>query len=160
ESVVAACRDAGAQLTLFHGRGGSIGRGGGPTRLAIQSQPPGSVDGRLRVTVQGEMIEAQLGLRDIAARTLEVYITPGVESTLDQPSPVPAEWRATMDRLAQTAHATYRGAVYGDPRFIEYFRAATPERELGQVPIGSRPARRGTDEGVESLRAIPWVFAW
>jgi len=193
ESVVAACRDAGVQLTLFHGRGGSIGRGGGPTRLAIQSQPPGSVDGRLRVTVQGEMIEAQLGLRDIAVRTLEVYITSVVESTLDQPSPVPAEWRATMDRLAETAHATYRGVVYGDPRFIEYFRAATPERELGHVPIGSRPAHRGGDERtsaaseprerrgvgvpasereggsggakspgvkIESLRAIPWVFAW
>jgi phosphoenolpyruvate carboxylase len=160
ESVVAACRDAGVELTLFHGRGGSIGRGGGPTHLAIQSQPPGSIDGRLRVTVQGEMIEAQLGLRDIAARTLEVYTTSVLEATVAPQQPVPSEWRATMERLADAAHAVYRQVVYDDPAFLEYFRTATPIDELGHVPIGSRPAKRSADGGVESLRAIPWVFAW
>lgn len=160
EAVVAAAREAGIELTLFHGRGGSIGRGGGPTHLAMQSQPPGSVDGRLRVTVQGEMIQAQFGLPEIAMRTLEVYITSVLEATLSPPAPAPAEWRTVMDHLAADAHATYRQIVYDDPRFLDYFYAATPEREIGLVPIGSRPAKRGGDAGVESLRAIPWVFAW
>lgn len=160
EGIVASAKAAGVPLTLFHGRGGSIGRGGGPTQLALQSQPPGSVDGRLRVTVQGEMIQAQFGLADIAQRTLEIYTTSVLDATLSQPAPVPAEWRTAMDRLASTAHTVYRDVVYDDPRFIEYFRAATPEREIGLAPIGSRPSRRGADGGVESLRAIPWVFAW
>ena len=160
EAVVAAAADAGVRLTLFHGRGGSIGRGGGPTQLALQSQPPGSVHGRLRVTVQGEMIQAQFGLAEIAQRTLEVYATSVLEATLGPRSDVPADWRAAMDRLATTAHGVYRQVVYDNPHFVEYFRAATPERGLGLAPIGSRPARRGGDGGVESLRAIPWVFAW
>ena len=159
EAVVAACRDAGEPLTLFHGRGGSIGSHPS-TRLALQSQPPGSVDGRLRVTVQGEMIQAQFGLHDIAFRTLETYTTSVLEATLLRPPPVPQAWRDEMERLAATARSGYRQVVYDDPRFIEYFQAATPVRELGAVPIGSRPARRGGDGGVESLRAIPWVFAW
>jgi phosphoenolpyruvate carboxylase len=149
EGVIAASREAGVELTLFHGRGGSIGRGGGPTYLAIQSQPPGSVSGRLRATEQGEMIQAQFGLADIALRTLEVYTT----ATLD----------ATLTPAAEAAYRDYRGIVYDTPRFIEYFRTATPEVELGAMPIGSRPPRRvdqGEDAGVESLRAIPWVFAW
>ena len=160
ESVVRAARDAGLPLTLFHGRGGSIGRGGGPTHLAMQSQPPGSIDGRLRVTVQGEMIQAQFGLADVALRTLEVYATSVLEATLAPAAPPRPEWRQTMDRLAAAAHDVYRRTVYDDPEFIAYFRSATPEREVGLVPIGSRPARRGADGGVESLRAIPWVFAW
>jgi len=160
EAVVAACSRNGIRVTLFHGRGGSIGRGGGPTQLAMQSQPPGSVDGTLRVTVQGEMIQAQFGLAEIAERTLEVYTTSVLDATLSQPAPVPSEWRDAMERLAGTAHRVYREVVYDDPRFIEYFRAATPEREIALAPIGSRPARRGGNGGVESLRAIPWVFAW
>jgi phosphoenolpyruvate carboxylase len=160
EGVVAAAKDAGVRLTIFHGRGGSIGRGGGPTELAMQSQPPGSVSGRLRVTVQGEMIQAQFGLSDIAQRTLEVYATSVLGATLSRPADVPAEWREAMARLAGTAHGVYRQVVYDDPRFIEYFRAATPEREVALAPIGSRPARRGGNDSVASLRAIPWVFAW
>ena len=160
ESIVEVCRDAHVQLTLFHGRGGSISRGGGPTYLAIQSQPPGSIDGRLRVTEQGEMIQAQFGLPDIATRTLELYTTATLSATLQLPGQPDPRWRAAMDRLAETARSVYRQVVYDDPRFIEYFRAATPEVELGSVPIGSRPVRRTADGGVDSLRAIPWVFAW
>jgi len=160
EAVVAAAREAGRALTIFHGRGGSIGRGGGPTHLAMQSQPPGSVGGRLRVTVQGEMIEAQFGLADIAVRTLEVYATSVLDATLAPPVAVPQAWRDAMERLAADAHAAYRRIVYDDPRFLDYFRAATPEPEIALAPIGSRPAKRGGDGGVESLRAIPWVFAW
>ena len=160
EEVVAACEKSGVRLTLFHGRGGSIGRGGGPTYLAIQSQPPGSVRGTLRATEQGEMIQAKFGLVDIAIRTLEVYTTATLEAAVaPQPSPKP-EWRACMDQIAGRARATYRSVVYEDPRFIPYFRTATPEPELTQVSIGSRPARRAPGKGVESLRAIPWQFAW
>jgi phosphoenolpyruvate carboxylase len=160
ESIVDVCREARIELTLFHGRGGSISRGGGPTYLAIQSQPPGSVAGRLRVTEQGEMIQAQFGLPEIAARTLELYTTATLGATLEVLTPPEPRWRPVMDLLAETARTVYRQVVYEDPRFIQYFRAATPEVELGTVPIGSRPVRRTEDGGVDSLRAIPWVFAW
>jgi phosphoenolpyruvate carboxylase len=160
ESIVDICRAAGVELTLFHGRGGSISRGGGPTYLAIQSQPPGSVHGRLRVTEQGEMIQAQFGLPEIATRTLELYTTATLGATLEVPAPPDPRWRPVMDRLAETARGVYREVVYENPRFVEYFRTATPEVELGVVPIGSRPVRRTQDGGVDSLRAIPWVFAW
>ncbi|HEV3486755.1 MAG TPA: phosphoenolpyruvate carboxylase, partial [Vicinamibacterales bacterium] len=160
EAIVAVCREADVELTLFHGRGGSVGRGGGPTYLAIQSQPPGSVEGRLRVTEQGEMIQAQFGLPDIALRTLEVYTTATLDAMLARAIEPPRAWREAMERLSAEAHRVYREVVYDHPHFIPYFRTATPEVELGAVPIGSRPARRSADGGVESLRAIPWVFAW
>jgi phosphoenolpyruvate carboxylase len=160
EEIVRVCREKDIDVTLFHGRGGSVGRGGGPTYLALQSQPPGSLSGKIRVTEQGEMLQALFGLPDIAVRTMEVYTTGVLEAWL---APVPdprAEWRAAMDRLAADARAAYRALVYEEPRFVEYFRLATPERELGAMNIGSRPARRGKAEGVSSLRAIPWQFAW
>ena len=160
EAIVDVCREAGVELTLFHGRGGSISRGGGPTYLSIQSQPPGSVEGRLRVTEQGEMIQAQFGLPDIAARTLELYTTATLGATLALPPAPQTRWREEMERLSKTARRVYRDVVYEDHRFIEYFRTATPEVELGTLPIGSRPTRRVADGGVDSLRAIPWVFAW
>jgi phosphoenolpyruvate carboxylase len=160
EQIVSACRAAGVELTLFHGRGGSVGRGGGPTYLAIASQPPGSVDGRLRVTVQGEMIQAEFGLIGIALRTLEVYTTATLDATLAPSSPPRHEWRAMMQHMSDASARGYRAVVYETPRFVDYFRAATPEVELGDINIGSRPARRGGQKGVESLRAIPWQFAW
>jgi phosphoenolpyruvate carboxylase len=160
EEILAACEEHGVRLTLFHGRGGSIGRGGGPTYLAIQSQPPGSIQGTLRVTEQGEMIQAKFGLTDIAIRTLEVYTTATVEATLvPRPKPV-VQWRECMDGIAERARATYRSIVYDDPRFPGYFQAATPEPEFATINIGSRPQRRTPDGGLESLRAIPWQFAW
>src|SRR4051812_21097033 len=160
EEIVAACARHGVRLTLFHGRGGSVGRGGGPTHLAIRSQPPGSIAGRLRVTEQGEMIQAKFGLEDIAVRTLEIYTTATLEATLAPASQPAPEWRATMNRLAERARTSYRRVVYENPSFLEYFHTATPEPELRGVRIGSRPARRSTGAGVESLRAIPWQFAW
>jgi phosphoenolpyruvate carboxylase len=159
EAVVEACAAHGVAVTLFHGRGGSGGRGGAPTSLAIQSQPPGSIDGTLRVTEQGEMIQAKFGLHGIALRTLEVYTSATLDATLAAPPRVAPEWRAVMDRLAARAEAAFRGVVYEDERFMRYFRAVTPEAELDGLHIGSRPARRGGD-GLTGLRAIPWQFAW
>src|SRR5207249_1171123 len=160
EDIVATCREHGVALTLFHGRGGSIGRGGGPTYLAIQSQPPGSVDGTFRVTEQGEMIDAKFGLVDIATRTLEVYTTATLDAMLMPAADPVALWRAAMDRLSSDAQTAYQSIVYEHPQFVDYFRAATPEPELRVMHIGSRPARRATGGGVDSLRAIPWQFAW
>jgi phosphoenolpyruvate carboxylase len=160
ESVVAAGRRHGVQITLFHGRGGSVGRGGGPTYVAIQSQPPGSVDGTLRVTEQGEMLQALFGLPEIAVRTMEVYTSATLEAWLAPPPPPRPEWRARMDQLRNDARDTYRAIVYDNPRFIEYFHSATPVAELAAMNIGSRPSRRATGATVEGLRAIPWQFAW
>jgi phosphoenolpyruvate carboxylase len=160
ESIVSACRAENVAVTLFHGRGGSVGRGGGPTWLAIQSQPPGSIDGTLRVTEQGEMIQAKFGLPDIALRTLEVYTTATLEKILHDGDASTPAWRSTMDRLSAVARQSYRTLVYDDSAFVEYFRSATPERELERTNIGSRPARRDVAGGVATLRAIPWQFAW
>ena len=161
ETIVEICRRHGVRVTLFHGRGGSVGRGGGPTYHALQSQPSGSIDGTLRVTEQGEMIQALFGLPDIALRTVEVYTTGMLESWL-RPSPPPrVEWRACMERLSEDACDLYRGYVYEHPSFLEYFRTSTPAPELEELTIGSRPARRGGGNGgVMTLRAIPWQFAW
>jgi phosphoenolpyruvate carboxylase len=160
EAIVTASRNHGVPVTLFHGRGGSVGRGGGPTHLAIRSQPPGSIDGTLRVTEQGEMIQAKFGLPGIALRTLEVYTTATLEATLAAPAPAAPEWRTAMERLSSNARDDFRRIVYDDPRFIEYFRTATPESELDAMHIGSRPARRQQQDALQSLRAIPWQFAW
>ena len=170
EAIVVACKRNGVPVTLFHGRGGSVGRGGGPTYVAIQSQPPGSVDGTLRVTEQGEMIQAKFGLPGVALRTLEVYTTATLEATLAPPAPAAPAWRAHMEQLSNAACGAFRRTVYEDARFPEYFRTATPEAELDALHIGSRPARRrGAAAGREeddrkeeilSLRAIPWQFAW
>jgi phosphoenolpyruvate carboxylase len=160
ERIVAACRERDTAVTLFHGRGGTVSRGGGPTYLAIQSQPPGSVGGALRVTEQGEMVAAKFGLPGIARRTLEVYATATLEATLTPVAHPEPAWRDRMQRLADTSRAAYRRIVYDTPEFLQYFRTATPETELGALRIGSRPARRRPGAGVESLRAIPWVFAW
>ncbi|BCG26542.1 phosphoenolpyruvate carboxylase [Pseudomonas tohonis] len=159
EALVETCRRHQVELLLFHGRGGTVGRGGGPAHAAILSQPPGSVAGRFRTTEQGEMIRFKFGLPDIAVQNLNLYLAAVLEATLlPPPQPEPA-WRAAMDRLAGEGVAGYRAVVREHPQFVEYFRQATPEQELGRLPLGSRPAKRRAG-GVESLRAIPWIFAW
>ncbi|KAK1268047.1 Phosphoenolpyruvate carboxylase 4 [Acorus gramineus] len=161
EDVVAACNEYGIKVTLFHGRGGSIGRGGGPTYLAIQSQPPGSVMGTLRSTEQGEMVQAKFGLPQTAVRQLEIYTTAVLLATLQPPIP-PREqkWRDLMEEISDISCRHYRSIVYENPDFLAYFHEATPQAELGFLNIGSRPARRKTSTGISHLRAIPWVFAW
>ena len=159
ERLVELCRSRDVHLTLFHGRGGSIGRGGGPTHIAIRSQPAGSIDGTLRVTEQGEMIQWKFGTPDIAVRSLEIYSTAPLEATLTPPAAPSPAFRTRMDALAARAMSAYR-EVTRDSRFVPYFRVATPGIELGSLQIGSRPARRKSGDGLSSLRAIPWIFAW
>lgn len=160
EKLVEICQREKIGLTLFHGRGGSVGRGGGPTYLAILSQPPGSVQGSIRVTEQGEMIQSKFGIPGIAERTLELYLTATLEATLTCGQAEKPEWRPLMNQLADDATRAYRSVVQDTGEFIPYFRAATVEDELSELKIGSRPARRKGSGGLESLRAIPWVFAW
>ncbi len=160
EAIIETCRRSGVDVTLFHGRGGSVGRGGGPTYVALRSQPSGSIDGTIRVTEQGEMIQALFGLPGIATRTMEVYTSGTLDAWLTPvPSP-PADWRACMDRLSADGARAYRSYVHENPSFIEYFLTATPLPELEHVNIGSRPARRKPTAGIETLRAIPWQFSW
>jgi phosphoenolpyruvate carboxylase len=160
ERILASCRAHDVRATLFHGRGGSVGRGGGPTYLALMSQPPGSIDGTLRVTEQGEMIQALFGLPEIALRTMEVYTSGTLESWLKPGGEPRPEWRACMDRLSADARRIYRGFVYDNPAFLDYWRASTPVGELEHVNVGSRPARRSSSKAVTALRAIPWQFGW
>ena len=159
ERLVALCKERGVHLTLFHGRGGTIGRGGGPTHIAINSQPAGSIDGNLRVTEQGEMIQWKFGTPDIAERSLELYSTATLAATLSPPAAPSEVFRRRMDALAARSMEAYR-EVTGSERFVQYFRTATPELELGSLQVGSRPARRKGGNGLGSLRAIPWIFAW
>lgn len=159
EELVAVCAKQGVELILFHGRGGTVGRGGGPAHEAILSQPPGSVAGRFRTTEQGEVIRFKYGLPKVAEQNLNLYIASVLEATLLPPPTPKASWRAVMERLATDGLQAYRHTVREDPQFVDYFRQATPEQELGRLPLGSRPARRRSG-GIESLRAIPWIFAW
>ena len=159
ETLVQICREQEVELLLFHGRGGTVGRGGAPAHAAILSQPPGSVAGRFRATEQGEMIRFKFGLPDIAEQNLNLYLAAVLEATLLPPPPPQPAWREVMDQLAADGVATYRGVVRENPDFVEYFRQSTPEQELGRLPLGSRPAKRRAG-GIESLRAIPWIFGW
>jgi phosphoenolpyruvate carboxylase len=154
-------RQAGITMQMFHGRGGAIGRGGGPANRAILAQPRGTVDGRLRMTEQGEVIADRYGHPGIAERHLEQVIHAVLHTSFpgegDQPEPA---WTAMLDRLAPAACRHYRDLIYDDPDFLEYFRQATPIEEIVQLKIGSRPSKRGKSTSLDQLRAIPWVFSW
>jgi phosphoenolpyruvate carboxylase len=151
------------RLEFFHGRGGSISRGGGQTGRAVLAAPRGSVDGVLRVTEQGEVIHRKYGIRALALRNLEQMTGAVLRATLRPRAPEPREeqWRGMMADIAAQAAAHYRGLVHKHPDFPAYFRAATPIDVIERLRIGSRPSRRGgRDDGIDRLRAIPWVFAW
>ncbi|MDX1257933.1 phosphoenolpyruvate carboxylase [Vibrio parahaemolyticus] len=160
ESLVKVAEDEGVELTLFHGRGGTVGRGGAPAHAALLSQPPKSLKGGLRVTEQGEMIRFKLGLPDVAVNSFNLYASAILEANLLPPPEPKQEWRDLMEVLSEVSCEAYRGVVRGEPDFVPYFRQATPELELGKLPLGSRPAKRNPNGGVESLRAIPWIFSW
>lgn len=160
EQLVKVAKKYQVNLVLFHGRGGTIGRGGGPAHAAILSQPPGSLDHGMRVTEQGEMIRFKFGLPDVAVKSMVLYWCAALEAKL-LPPPIPDDtWRDTMSQIAKESLMVYRQTVKETPDFVHYFRAATPEQELAKLPLGSRPAKRRQEGGIESLRAIPWIFAW
>jgi phosphoenolpyruvate carboxylase len=160
EELLEICHQHEVRLTLFHGRGGTIGRGGAPASEALLSQPPGSLENGLRVTEQGEMIRAKLGWSAMAVKTLALYTSAICRANLLTPPAPAAQWRQLMATLAEDSCEAYRAVVREEPEFVPYFRHATPEQELAKLPLGSRPARRAGGGGIESLRAIPWIFAW
>jgi phosphoenolpyruvate carboxylase len=155
----------GIKLRLFHGRGGAIGRGGGPTHRAILAQPPGTVAGRMKITEQGEVISSKYALHEIAVRNFERLAAAVIESTLvDRDTAINHEdprWFEAMDRLSQYSCEVYRNLVYSHTDFMEFFYQTTPIREIAQLNLGSRPTTRTKDSrSIDDLRAIPWVFAW
>ena len=160
EELLEVCSGQGVELTLFHGRGGTIGRGGAPAREALLSQPPGSLKNGLRVTEQGEMIRTKLGWTSLAVKTLALYTVAICRANLRTPPAPKDSWREAMEELSEKSCSAYRAVVREEPDFVPYFRHATPEQELASLPLGSRPARRKGGGGIESLRAIPWIFAW
>jgi phosphoenolpyruvate carboxylase len=163
EALAALAAERGVELTIFHGRGGSAGRGGGPTYAAILAQPAGSPPGHLKVTEQGETISFKYGLPGLAYRNLEAALAATLVSAFPDvsQSASPEGARETLSTLAETAHAAYRDLVWADPAFVDFFRAFTPVDELALFEIGSRPARRpGAEDYLPRLRAIPWVFGW
>ncbi|KQM38789.1 phosphoenolpyruvate carboxylase [Sphingomonas sp. Leaf10] len=155
--------EAGIGMQLFHGRGGAVGRGGGSSFAAIRAQPHDTVQGRIRITEQGEVIAAKYGTRDSAVTNLEAMTSATLLASLEPDSLNPADaarFAAAMDALSDTAFKTYRGLVYGTDGFTTFFRQATPIAEIAGLKIGSRPASRKKSDAIEDLRAIPWVFSW
>jgi phosphoenolpyruvate carboxylase len=175
ETLAAVCREHGVTLTLFHGRGGSVARGGGPANRAIRAQPPGTVNGRFRLTVQGEVISSQYGNPHLAHRNLEQLVNAVLLSSSPLFPPgkgtggegeTRQEWRAAMDQMASTARTAYRALVYETPGFLDFWQTATPLDEISRLRIGSRPSSRPAQGAtpnapqVLKIRAIPWVFSW
>jgi phosphoenolpyruvate carboxylase len=154
------------RLRLFHGRGGTVGRGGGPSYQAILAQPPGTVSGQLRLTEQGEIIASKFSNAEIGRRNLELLVAATLEAGL-MPHPAEgshatqlAQFEGVMAQLSERAYKAYRNLVYDTPGFAEYFFAATPIAEIAELNIGSRPASRKASRRIEDLRAIPWGFSW
>lgn len=159
--MAAAATRHGITLTVFHGRGGTVSRGGGSVHRAVSAMPPASIGGRLRLTEQGEVIDAKYGLAPIAIRNLErmlgsivLHAATAGEDNADE------RWHPLADTLSEAARTTYRTLVYEDARFTGFFRGVTPIDVIERMPIGSRPASRRSGAGVADLRAIPWVFSW
>lgn len=161
-ALVVCAQRHGVHLTIFHGRGGTVSRGAGRTHRGVLAAPPGAVDGRLRVTEQGEIIDAKYGLRGIALRTLEQTAGAVALATAmpDHPYGTSGHRHRVMELIAARSRAAYRALVYEDPRFYGYFRQVTPIDVIERMALGSRPASRRQRRGIGDLRAIPWVFSW
>jgi phosphoenolpyruvate carboxylase len=149
------------RLRMFHGRGGTVGRGGGPSYQAILAQPPGTVRGQIRLTEQGEVIGSKYANPEIGRRNLETLVAATLEATLLQPTkPAPKAFLEAAEALSRASMRAYRALVYETPGFTDYFFGATPIREIAELNIGSRPASRKSSQRIEDLRAIPWSFSW
>jgi phosphoenolpyruvate carboxylase len=155
-------RECGVSLTLFHGRGGTVGRGGGPTHRAITAQPPGAFEGALKLTEQGEVLNWKYADPVLAERSLELMVAASLHALAlaGEPDPRAGRWEEAMEALSESAFAFYRRHVADNPDILVYFQEATPVAELEHARIGSRPSRRGETKGLDDLRAIPWVFGW
>jgi phosphoenolpyruvate carboxylase len=154
-------RAHGLTLRLFHGRGGTVGRGGGPSYQAILAQPPGTVKGQIRLTEQGEVIGSKYANPEIGRRNLETLVAATLEATLLHPTKsAPKAFLDAADEISRASFAAYRRLVYETPGFADYFFSATPIREIAELNIGSRPASRKATRAIEDLRAIPWGFSW
>jgi phosphoenolpyruvate carboxylase len=157
-------REHGVTWEFFHGRGGAVGRGGGPSYTAVRSQPPGTVEGRLKVTEQGEMLSAKFSVPEIAHRELELTTSATLVTTLGRldgdATGRLAQFEGVMAQMAEVSTDAYRGLVYDDPDFVAFFHAATPVNDVQRLQLGSRPAKRRESTRIEDFRAIPWVFSW
>ncbi|MGI8945358.1 MAG: phosphoenolpyruvate carboxylase [Thermoleophilaceae bacterium] len=162
--LAAVLREHGLWWTFFHGRGGAVGRGGGPSNVAILGQPTGTVGGRLKMTEQGEVVSSKYSIGEIAERELELVGSAVLSSTLDRdagPAPDPLRrFEQVIATMAARSSEDYRALVYGEPGFSAFFHAATPVDEVSQLRLGSRPAKRRESDAIEDFRAIPWVFSW
>tara|TARA_A100001035_G_scaffold280305_1_gene285387 strand:+ start:4801 stop:7491 length:2691 start_codon:yes stop_codon:yes gene_type:complete len=160
EDIVKLANKFKIDVTFFHGRGGSAGRGGGPIQSTLRSQPPGSVKGKIRITDQGEMIQQKYGYEPLAKYNLCSYIGAVMQATLNPPSKPKDKWRRLIEEMAQISTLSYRQNIKNNSDFIRYFKTVTPHLALGKLSIGSRPSKRKNVDNIKSLRAIPWVFAW
>ncbi len=160
EEIVRLGKKFDVNVTFFHGRGGSPGRGGGPIQATLRSQPPGSVNGKIRITDQGEVIQQKYGYEPIAEYNLCSYIGAVTEATLNPPSTPKQNWRSLIEKMSDISKSSYRKNINQSSEFIKYFKTVTPSAALGKLSIGSRPSKRKNVDNIKSLRAIPWVFAW
>jgi phosphoenolpyruvate carboxylase len=161
EQITRVSQEHGIALTIFHGRGGTIARGGGPANRAVRAQPPGSVNGRFRLTEQGETIAGRYSNPELAHRHLEQIVHAVLMASSPQAKKeIPSVWRGIMDTMSAVGFKKYRELVYETPGFIDFWQAATPLDEIKRLHIGSRPAARGQSSAVNKIRAIPWVFSW
>ena len=148
------------KITFFHGRGGSAGRGGGPIQATLRSLPPNSVNGKIRITDQGEVIQQKYGYEPLAKYNLCSYIGAVTEATLNPPPNPKQSWRSLIEKMSDISKSSYRKNINYSSDFIKYFETVTPHKALGKLSIGSRPSKRKNIDNIKSLRAIPWVFAW
>ena len=160
EEIVKLGKKFNINVIFFHGRGGSAGRGGGPIQATLRSQPPNSVNGKIRITDQGEVIQQKYGYEPLAKYNLCSYIGAVTEATLNPPPNPKANWRSLIEKMSDISKSSYRKNINQSSDFIEYFKTVTPHRALGKLSIGSRPSKRKNVDNIKSLRAIPWVFAW
>ena len=160
EQIIKLAKKYSIEVVFFHGRGGSAGRGGGPIQATLRSQPPNSVNGKIRITDQGEVIQQKYGYEPLAKYNLCSYIGAVSEATLNPP-PVPKNnWRTIIEKMSDISKSSYRKNINQSTEFIKYFKTVTPHVALGKLSIGSRPSKRKNIDNIKSLRAIPWVFAW